>query len=471
MRPGPVAAHKAVTSRCRAETWTEAGAASERAAESNGEKTMYRSGLIRTAVAVAASSVCLVSGAAGAWAQPGARTAPSGSRPTRADAVQDAKQAAARSLREAYATGQVKDVMAGTLSSANQVGLDRLPIRSTSGFRASVESSNSAILTAKGLPASTGNVLQVRLANPQARAALAEGVQPLIAAEPSDRQATSLTAYRPDGTEVKLGATAPADVPVLIVSTDGDRIVAAGTQVMSDGFKAAWPQAGTASSGDLSALKPRTAAAARAASRTAPIPRPAGRKAPAARTSQTGTAGTPQGKNVTRINSVQLLKSNEEPFWKGGAEAFAVVSGWDKNDKAFAEPTLQMPYLDWTGVDYHPNQNLIDWGHFGYDSADLVFLEEDDGTNYKDLTKAIVDALLTVTGYGTTGIPLANTIMDAIPDKWWTDDTDELDQVYSVSHGAIAKAQDSGAPGLTYFGASGESNISIGLSNAFIPKT
>ncbi|MEU9482231.1 DUF3103 family protein [Streptomyces decoyicus] len=428
---------------------------------------------------MAASSVCLVSGAAGAWAQPAAPTAPSGAHPTRADAVQNAKQAAARSLREAYATGQVKDVMAGTLTSANEVSLDRLPVRSAaSGFRASVESSNSAILTAKGLPASTGNVLQVRLANPQARAALAEGVQPLIAAEPSDRQATSLTAYRPDGTEVKLGATAPADVPVLIVGIDGDRIVAAGTKVMSDGFKAAWPQAGTSSSGDLSTLKPKTAAAARAASRTAPIPRPTDHQGPAARTSGTaagsdaaGKAGAPEGKNVTRINNVQLHKSNEEPFWKGGAEAFAVVSGWDKNDKAFAEPALQLPYLDWTDVDYHPNQNLIDWGHFGYDSADLVFLEEDDGTNYKDLTKAIVDALLTVTGYGTTGIPLANTIMDAIPDKWWTDDTDELDQVYSVSQGAIAKAQNSGAPGLTYFGASGGSNISIGLSNAFIPKT
>lgn len=440
---------------------------------------MYRSGLIRTAVAVAASSVCLASGAAGAWAQPAAPTAPSEAQPTRADAVQGAKEAAARSLREAYATGQVKDVMAGTLTSANEVSLDRLPIRSAaSGFRASVESSNSAILTAKGLPASTGNVLQVRLANPRARTALAGGVQPLIAAEPSDRQATSLTAHRPDGTEVKLGATAPADVPVLIVGTDGDRIVAAGTKVMSDGFKAAWPQAGTSSSGGLSTLKPKSAA--RAASRTAPVPRPTGHKAPAARTSGTGTApgndtagkaGAAQGKNVTRINNVQLHKSNEEPFWKGGAEAFAVVSGWDKNDKAFAEPALQLPYLDWTGVDYHPNQNLIDWGHFGYDSADLVFLEEDDGTNYKDLTKAIVDALLTVTGYGTTGIPLANTIMDAIPDKWWTDDTDELDQVYSVSHGAIAKAQNSGAPGLTYFGASGGSNISIGLSNAFIPQT
>ncbi|MFK0264025.1 DUF3103 family protein [Streptomyces angustmyceticus] len=391
---------------------------------------MYRSGLIRTAVAVAASSVCLVSGAAGAWAQPGARTAPSGAQPTRADAVQDAKQAAARSLREAYAAGQVKEERAGLSASADAVALDRLPVRSTSDFRASVESSNNAILAAKGLPASTGNVLQVRLANPQARAALAKGVQPLIAAEPSDRRADSLTAYRPDGTAVKLGATAPADVPVLIVGTDGDRIVAAGTKVMSEGFKAAWTQAGA---GSAKATDPS------------------------------------QGKDVTRINDVSLLQSNEEPFWKGGAEAFAVVSGWDKNNKAFAEPTLQMPYLDSTGIAYHPNQNLIDWSHFGYDSADLVFLEEDDGTNYRDLTKAIVDALLTVTGYGTTGIPLANTIMDAIPDKWWTDDTDELDQVYSVSHAAIAKAQNSGAAGLTYSGAGG--NISLGLSNAFIPKT
>ncbi|MFJ9412393.1 DUF3103 family protein [Streptomyces sp. NPDC101393] len=431
---------------------------------------MYRSGLIRTAVAVAASSVCLVSGTAGAWAQPGAPTAPSGAQPTRADAVQDAKQAAARSLREAYAAGQAKGEMAGTLTSANEVSLDRLPIRSTSGFHASVESSNSAILAAKGLPASTGNVLQVRLANPQARAALARGVQPLIAAEPSDRQATSLTAYRPDGTEVKLGATAPADVPVLIVSTDGDRIVAAGTKVMAEGFKAARRQAGTDSRGDLSALKPKTDAAAHAASRTVPMPPPADRKKPSVPMSGTAhPSDAPQGKNVTRINNVQLLKSNEETFWKGGAEAFAVVSGWDHNDKAFAEPTLQMPYLDSTGVDYHPNQNLIDWSHFGYDSADLVFMEEDDGTNYKDLAKAIVDALLTVTGYGTNGIPLANTIMDAIPDKWWTDDTDELDQVYSVSHAAIDTAQHSGAAGLTYSGAG--NNISIGLSNAFIPKT
>ncbi|MFG2140765.1 DUF3103 family protein [Streptomyces sp. NPDC048650] len=431
---------------------------------------MYRSGLIRTAVAVAASSVCLVSGAAGAWAQPGARTAPSGAQPTRADAVQDAKQAAARSLREAYAAGQVEEAMSALSASADKVGLDRLPVRSTSNFRASVKSSNNAILAAKGLPASTGNVLQVRLANPQARAALAKGVQPLIAAEPSDRRADSLTAYRPDGTAVKLGATAPADVPVLIVGTDGDRIVAAGTKVMSEGFKAAWPQAGADSSGGHSARKPRTAAAARAASRTAPLPRQAGRELPAADASGTTKAADPsQGKDVTRINDVSLLQSNEEPFWKGGAEAFAVVGGWDKNDKAFAEPTLQMPYLDSTEVAYHPNQNLIDWSHFGYDSADLVFLEEDDGTNYRDLTKAIVDALLTVTGYGTTGIPLANTIMDAIPESWWTDETDELDQVYSVSHAAIARAQSSGAAGLTYSGAGG--NISLGLSNVFIPKT
>ncbi|MFH8573894.1 DUF3103 family protein [Streptomyces sp. NPDC017993] len=433
---------------------------------------MYRSGLIRTAVAVAASSVCLVSGAAGAWAQPGARTAPSGAQPTRADAVQDAKQAAARSLREAYAAGQVEETMSGLSASADEVGLDRLPVRSTSKFRASVKSSNNAILAAKGLPASTGNVLQVRLANPQARSALAKGVQPLIAAEPSDRGADSLTAYRPDGTAVKLGATAPSDVPVLIVGTDGDRIVAAGMTVMSEGFKAAWPQAGADSSGDHSALKPRTAAAARPASRTAPLPRPADHEEPAADASGIATAKATdpsQGKDVTRINDVSLLQSNEEPFWKGGAEAFAVVGGWDKNDKAFAEPTLQMPYLDSTGLAYHPNQNLIDWSHFGYDSADLVFLEEDDGTNYRDLTKAIVDALLTVTGYGTTGIPLANTIMDAIPEKWWTDETDELDQVYSVSHAAIARAQSSGAAGLTYSGAGG--NIALGLSNVFIPKT
>ncbi|WP_407554785.1 DUF3103 family protein [Streptomyces sp. Pv4-95] len=431
---------------------------------------MYRSGLFRTAVAVAASSVCLVSGAAGAWAQPGARTAPSGAQPTRADAVQDAKQAAARSLREAYAAGQVEEATSGLSASADEVGLDRLPVRSSSNFRASVKSSNNAILAAKGLPASTGNVLKVRLANPEARAALARGVQPLIAAEPSDRRADSLTAYRPDGTAVKLGATAPAGVPVLIVGTDGDRIVAAGTKVMSEGFKAAWPQAGADSSGGHSALKPRTGATDRAASRTAPLPRPGGRELPAADASGTAKATDPsQGKNVTRINDVSLLQSNEEPFWKGGAEAFAVVGGWDKNDKAFAEPTLQMPYLDSTGVAYHPNQNLIDWSHFGYDSADLVFLEEDDGTNYRDLTKAIVDALLTVTGYGTTGIPLANTIMDAIPDAWWTDETDELDQVYSVSHAAIARAQSSGAAGLTYSGAGG--NISLGLSNVFIPKT
>lgn len=435
-------AHEAVTSRCRAESWTEAGAASERAAASNGEKTMNRSGLIRMAVAVATSSVCLVSGAAGAWAQPGARTAPGGARPTRVDVVQDAKQAAARSLREAYASGQVKGAVAGLSASANEVSMDRLPVGSTSGLRSTVASSNSAILAAKGLPASTGNVLQVRLANPRARAALARGVQPLIAAEPSDRRADTLTAYRPDGTAVTLGATAPADVPVLIVGTDGDRIVAAGTKVMSEGFKAARAQSGAAPTRGRSALKPQTAARA---------------------------ADSPQGKDVTRINDVSLLRSNEEPFWKGGAEAFAVVGGWDKNDKAFAEPSLQMPYLDSTGVAYHPNQNLIDWSHFGYDSADLVFLEEDDGTNYRDLTKAIVDALLTVTGYGTTGIPLANTIMDAIPDKWWIDDTDELDQVYSVSHAAIAGAQNSGAPGLTYSGAGG--NISLGLSNAFIPKT
>lgn len=123
--------------------------------------------------------------------------------------MQDAKQAAARSLREAYASGQVKWAMAGLSASANEVGTDRLPVRSTSGFRATVESSNSAILATKGPAASTGNVLQVRLANPRARAALAREVQPLIAAEPSDRRADTLTTFRPDGTAVTLGPRRP----------------------------------------------------------------------------------------------------------------------------------------------------------------------------------------------------------------------------------------------------------------------
>jgi len=99
------------------------------------------------------------------------------------------------------------------------------------GFRRAAEPANAAILAAKGLPADTGPVLQVRSAGPV-------GAIAAVAAEPNDDNATSVPAYDLAGREHPLAVSAAPRQPVAIVGVDERRTLAAGVGVVRDALAA-----------------------------------------------------------------------------------------------------------------------------------------------------------------------------------------------------------------------------------------
>ncbi|MGY1455626.1 DUF3103 family protein [Streptomyces sp. SS8] len=244
---------------------------------------------------------------------------------------------------------------------------------------------------AKGLGTEAGPLLRLRLADESMREALEAGAEPLVAAAPADDGATTVTAYDSAGRSHTLDAHRLPDRPVYVVGVDAERAVTAGMAVL------------------------REELARHGLSATGP-------------TGSASTAG--DGFWTSRITSVRL-SDDEEPWIKGDAEIFSLVTGFGQDGKVRVDP-VDMPYLDEDGRTYYPNQILVNWSYYKYDLADVVMMEEDSGTNYRSLAKALADALLTVIDMGAY-VPLVNAVLDAMPDHWWTDDPDYVDSWYTLA--------------------------------------
>ncbi|MCV5640533.1 DUF3103 domain-containing protein, partial [Escherichia coli] len=81
---------------------------------------------------------------------------------------------------------------------------------------------------------------------------------------------------------------------------------------------------------------------------------------------------------------------------------YAIVTGVNPSRD---EPTLdlvELPYLDYDNQDYYPNQIIIHWSRYRWGAADIVLMEQDDGTDYKQLAKLLVQ--------------VAEEVLKAIPD-------------------------------------------------------
>ncbi|MEU4567918.1 DUF3103 family protein [Micromonospora sp. NPDC023956] len=251
---------------------------------------------------------------------------------------------------------------------------------------------NDRVLRAKGLPATTGSVLRLRLALPDMHAALARGVSPLVAAAPSDDLPASVTAYARGGVPVRLDAARIPARPVLVVEVDTRRALTAGLSLM----------------------------------RTELARRGVGDSASTVRGRATATAGY----WATRIDALRL-DDDMEPWIKGDAEIYSVVAGFGLDGKATVD-LVQMPYLDDDGTTYRPNQILVHFAGYKYNLADVVMMEDDGDTNYQALVQAIVAALLVVVDGGAYQ-PLVGAILDAIPTSWYTDDPDYVDSWYTLT--------------------------------------
>jgi hypothetical protein len=250
-----------------------------------------------------------------------------------------------------------------------------------------IAQANRAVLAAKGLPVDDTSLLQVRLGHPDLRAAFLRGEAPLIAAEPTDDVVTTFTAYGLDGRKSILPADRLPQRPVFVVEVDTEKAVPLGLKVM------------------------------RAMLDTRGL----------------GSAASDIGIQGYWANKVTAIRLNydHEPLLKGAAEIFGIAGGFGFDGHVRVD-IVTMPYLDNDNTVYYPNQVIVRYGYYKYNFADYVMYEDDGDTNYQMLATFLIDVLLIITDLGYF-IPLANAIIDAMPDSWWTDDPDYTDSWYTLS--------------------------------------
>ncbi|TQK45265.1 DUF3103 family protein [Streptomyces sp. SLBN-118] len=297
-------------------------------------------------------------------------------------------RALAASLADATWRSQVRDAVLAD-KQGDLRALTGRPAAAQAGKRltSSLVSADRQIAAAKGLGADTGSLLRLRLAADSMRKDLKAGAVPLVAAAEADDHAKTITAYDSNGAAHTLDAGRTPDRPVYVLDIDESKALAAGMKVMRQEF------------GERGLTAPRA--------------------------STTGS-----GFWTTRMTGV-ALSDDEEPWFKGDAEVYSLVTGFGSDGRVRVDP-VEMPYLDKDGVVYHPNQILVNWSNYKYNLADVVMMEEDGSTNYRDLAKAIAGILLTIADQGAY-IPLVNAVLDAIPDDWWTDDPDYVDSWYTLA--------------------------------------
>ncbi|MFI1443695.1 DUF3103 family protein [Streptomyces fructofermentans] len=325
--------------------------------------------------------------------------------PATATTVASAQDQVARSLARSLSDSTWRTRVQQAALAADEVPITALADRSGSGLTSELVRADRQIAAAKGLDTDIGSLLRLRLGDDGMRDALADGQAPWVAPAASDDNATTVVAYDSRGRAHALDARHTPDRPVYVVDIDSSKALAAGLGVLNRQLH----HHGLASDAPASASASKTHADA------------AGKQ---------GARAAAGGFWTTRIAAVEL-SDDEEPWVKGDAELYTLVTGFGQDGKVRVDP-VDMPYLDNDGTVYRPGQILVNWGNYKYNLADAVMMEEDGSTNYRDLANAIATVLLTVTDQGTY-IPLVNAILDAIPDDWWTDDPDYVDSWYTLA--------------------------------------
>jgi hypothetical protein len=275
------------------------------------------------------------------------------------------------------------------LAPITPVDLTALDVRGR--LAAMITKANADLLAAKGLPAGSARLARARLGHESMVAPLRRGVTPLVAATPTDDKATDFTAYSPAGKAQTLSAATIPQQPVLFVEVDVHTATQLGMAVVEQ----------------------------ETAKHQKPEPKPA--------------ATTAGGYWASQISSIRF-EDVQEPWFKGAAEIFAIVGGFDHNGDVRAD-TLTLPYLDDPQHTYYPNQLLVHWNRYKYNVADVVFMEDDGDTNYLQLAQALVAALAYILDAGAYQ-PLVSAILNALPSSWWTDDPDFVDACYALTQDA-----------------------------------
>ncbi|BFV60524.1 hypothetical protein KCMC57_up56280 [Kitasatospora sp. CMC57] len=353
---------------------------------------------LRRAVVALAALPLLALGTGQALAEPAPLPAPAGRAPaaTRVSVIEDD---VARTLATALADPAVRErLRAATAAGAGPTALAPLAAAvsgpAAHGLAEATARADVGIATAKGLGPDLGPLLRVQLADPSMRTALDAGAAPLVATAAADEHARTVRAYDTAGRAHAVETGTLPTRPVYLLDLDTTKTLTAGIDLLQQELRARGLGSAT-SAVDGSA-----------------------------------TAQAAGGWWSTKITSIRV-NDDEEPWFKGAAEMFALVTGFGTDGKVRVD-SVAMPYLQYDGTVYYPNQILVNWSNYKYDLADVVLMEDDGDTNYLALAQAVAAVLLTVADQGAY-IPLVNAVLAALPESWWTDDPDYVDSWYTLA--------------------------------------
>lgn len=280
------------------------------------------------------------------------------------------------------------------------------------------------IRQAKGIENYTDELLEVSLALPdQAMSAFQKEDDVLIAYVPSndESQWNYIEAYDRFGNVHFLDPYQQPSQPVLVVGINSREDMRAGLQMVNEALQKAGVQSTNTGL---------------AADHTMTV---------------TGDIET------TKLNSIRL-NDDQEPWISGKAEVYAIVNGVQP-DQMEAEVTIvDMPYLDKEDTTYYPNQIVIFWSQYRYAAANINLYEKDDNYNWQELIDVILQATASVMATFPQTAPyaglatLANTIIQAMPSQWFTNNDDYVDVFYTIEKGRYYSS---------YYGASANAKVSM----------
>ena len=251
----------------------------------------------------------------------------------------------------------------------------------------------------KGMLAEADHLIEVRLADERMLGQWQQGAEPLFAYVPEGDEESwyHIEAFDAQGRPHSLSPDVRPDRPVFVVGINTEKDLRIGLKIMRQTFE----REGVSGS-----------------------PRP------------TLNGAASSDLETTALKRVSVQDDNE-PWIKGGAEVYSIVSGVDYEQDDARINVVDMPYLDYDGIDYYPNQVMVYWDRYRFQAVDLMFMEHDDSTNYKDLSMALVAAAQKALElYGRPDLAaigvITNAILEAIPDDWMTDDDDYMDVIYTL---------------------------------------
>ncbi|SBS65290.1 hypothetical protein VAT7223_02614 [Vibrio atlanticus] len=291
-----------------------------------------------------------------------------------------------------------------------------------SAFSYEMEEADLSYRKMKGIEDFSDSVLEIRMADEAMIQAWKNGENPLFAFEPSgdDSNWQYIEAYDVYGQVHQLDVYQMPDVPVFVVDSNGAEELKAGLMAM---------QAEMQKLGTTTQINADTDSDSRQFNN----------KNNHARTFAFVDQFEPKPLSTTQLTQIRL-EVDQEPWISGKAEIYAIVTGVDSSRLEPQIDLVDMPYLDYDKQTYYPNQTVVFWPRYRWGAADMILMEQDDGTDYKALAKLLVQAAEEILkmipdpeAQGYAIIPqITGKIIDVIPDGVLVNDDDFVDVYYNL---------------------------------------